>query len=85
MAAYGYELEQCNEVAAALLPDFETIAAAGADGEDGGPGEVDPNDTGWWAKMDDEAIDGLVKNRQSAHTTTQTMWAVGVFWGKMLT
>ena len=75
MAASGYELEWCDEVAAALLPDFETTAGAGAVGEDGGPGEVDPNDTGRWAKMEDEAIDGLAKNRHSAHTATQTKWA----------
>ena len=85
MAAFGYELERCEEVAAALLPDFETTAGAGAVGEDGGPGEVDPNDTGRWAKMDDEAIDGLDKNRHSPHTATQTKWAVGVFRGKILT
>ena len=85
MAAFGYELERCDEVAAALLPDFETTTGAGAVGEDGGPGEVDPNDTGRWAKMDDEAIDGLAKNRHSAHTATQTKWAVGVFRGKILT
>ena len=35
--------------------------------------------------MDDEAIDGLTKNQHSAHTDTQTKWAVGVFRGKILT
>ena len=84
MAAFEYELERCDEVAAALLPDFETTAGAGAVGEDEGPG-IDPNDTGRWAKMDNEVIDGLAKNLHSTHTATQTKWAAGVFRGKILT
>ena len=70
MFAFGYKLELCEDVVAALLPDFETMAGAWAAGEDRGPGEVDPNDAGRWAKMDDEPIDGLAKNWHSTHTAT---------------
>ena len=83
MATFGYELECYDELAAALQPDFETTAGAGAVGENRGPGVVDPNDTGQWVKMDDKAIDGLAKNRHFAHTGTQTKWAVGVFRGNI--
>ena len=65
MAAFGYELERCEEVAAALLPDFEMMAGAGAARK-------------WTMKR-------LMGSRRTAHTATQTKWAVGVFRGKILT
>ena len=59
----------------ALLPDFEMVAGKGSD--DGELREVDRYDIGRWSKI--KVIDGLAKNRHSAHTATQTKWEVGVF------
>ena len=39
MAAFGYDLEHCDEVVAALMPDFQEMVV-GQIGDNGGLGEV---------------------------------------------
>ena len=84
-------------MAAALLPEMELEVKGDevrlVEEENSTPAAEHPtpepakntSDRQWWMKMSERNINRLAGNRHSAHTATQTKWAVRVFRGVILT
>lgn len=88
---YRYQLRRTDEIAAALLPDFNELIGSeeaetpetGAQNDGPEPSQDQPSDR--WAMIEEEDIVNLAENRHSAHTAKQTKWAVSVFRGTNFT
>ena len=91
IVAFGFQLQHCDEIDAALLPVVDVFDAEDDMGE-GAAAEATAKkpsavgtDGSRWATMSVDDIDGIAKNRHSMNTANQTKWAVGVFRGTILT
>ena len=93
LIARRYQMERSDEVAAALLPEFQLsddhLIATTEDidmpllDHDDASDQPDTNSTRW-ARVTEDDINNLAANRHSHHTGSQTKWAVRLFKGRKL-
>ena len=91
IVAFGFQLQHCDEIDAAFLPEVDVFddeddmgESAAAEATTKKPSAVG-TDGSRWATMSVDDIDRIAKNRHSMNTANQTKWAVGVFRGTILT